>query len=194
MFGIRAIKFFGVNTSLKYDSRDNQLEPYKGIYAEALGNFTPNIFKNNFGFGKAGFDLRGYISTDTVKGITFAGRTAGGKIWGNYPFYESLFLGGVNSLKGFSRERFAGDGLLLGQAEVRLRIARVNILIPGMLGLSVFGGVGRVYLAGEESKRWHNSYGGSVWITYLNRMFNIGITVAKSDEGNKYFIGTALFL
>lgn len=193
-YGIGGIKFFGGRSIITFDTRDNKSEPYKGIYAQVTGSFTPNVFKNNFGYGKAGFDIRAYISTDTVKGITLALRGAGGKVWGTYPFYESVFLGGINSLKGFSRERFAGDAAILGQAEARLRIGRINLLIPGIFGISLFGGAGRVFLSGEDSNRWHNSYGGSAWITYLNRMFNVGITVAKSDEGFKFFFGTALFL
>ena len=105
-----------------------------------------------------------------------------------------MFLGGTNSLKGFSRERFAGDAVVVAQSEIRLAVARVNILVPGMLGFSVFGGTGRVYLGGEDSERWHSSFGSTVWITYLDRMFNLGLTVAKSDEGFKFFFGTGLFL
>ncbi|MBV6479026.1 MAG: hypothetical protein HGGPFJEG_01787 [Ignavibacteria bacterium] len=193
-YGIGNIKYMGVNANFTFDSRDNDAEAYKGIYASILGNFTPEVIDNVSSFGKAGFDFRGYISTGGMKGITLALQTAGGKIWGDYPFYESMFLGGENSLKGFSRERFAGDGVIVGQAELRIRLFKVNILIPGMLGISFFGGSGRVFLEGEESKRWHSSFGSSVWITYLNRMFNIGFTAAKSDEGYKYFIGAALFL
>ena len=193
-YGIGAINYLGINSILKYDSRDNESEPYKGIYAQLLTNYTPDFIDNESSFGKAGLDLRGYISTGELKGLTFAVRAAGGKIWGRYPFYESLFLGGINSLKGFSRERFAGDGVILGQSEIRMRLFRINVIIPGMLGVSLFGGSGRVFLEEEDSKRWHSSYGGSVWITYLNRMFNIGFTAAKSDEGIKYFFGTALFL
>lgn len=193
-YGIGKIHFAGLNSALTYDTRDNEGEPYKGLYCRILGNFTPNIFANNFGFGKAGVDLRAYVSTDTVKGFTFCFRGAGGKVWGNYPFYESMFLGGANSLKGFSRERFAGDGVVVGQTEARWRIGRINLIIPGMFGLSFFGGAGRVYLAGETSRRWHSSFGTSVWISYLNRILNAGFTVAKSDEGYKFFFGSAFFL
>ena len=193
-YGIGRINFAGINSSFNYDSRDNTMQPYNGIYAQLLSNYTPNLFSNNYGFGKAGVDLRAYISTDTVKGVTFAFRTGAGKVWGDYPFYESMFLGGANSLKGFSRERFAGDAVLLGETEIRFDVARVNILVPGMLGISFFGGAGRVFLEGEDSKRWHNSFGSTMWITYLDRMFNVGVTVAKSDEGYKVFVGTGLFL
>lgn len=193
-YGIGRINFAGINSSFVYDSRDNTMEPYKGIYAQLLSNYTPNLFEKNYGFGKAGVDIRAYFTTDTVKGVTFAFRTGAGKVWGDYPFYESMFLGGANSLKGFSRERFAGDAVLLGETEIRIGVARVNILVPGILGISVFGGAGRVFLTGEDSKRWHSSFGSTMWITYLSRMFNVGVTVAKSDEGYKVFVGTGLFL
>jgi Omp85 superfamily domain len=193
-YGIGGLKYVGVRSNLVYDSRDNQGEPYKGIYAQLLSNYTPEILQNNHTFGKAGLDVRAYISTDTLKGFTFAFRAGGGKIWGEYPFYESIFLGGINSLKGYSRERFAGNGALLAQSEIRLRIGKIKLLIPSMFGISVFGGVGRVYLPDETSHRWHNSYGGSVWLSYFFRAFNIGFTVAKSDEGINYFFGNALFL
>ncbi|MCB0726645.1 MAG: BamA/TamA family outer membrane protein [Ignavibacteriae bacterium] len=193
-YGIGRISYAGINTIFQYDSRDNIMEPYSGIYAQALGNWTPDLFPNNYGFGKAGIDIRAYVTTDTVKGVTFAFRGGAGKVWGDFPFYESVFLGGANSLKGFSRERFAGDGVLLGEAEVRMGLTRINVIIPGTLGLSLFGGTGRVFLNGEDSKRWHSSFGATMWITYLQRSMNIGVTVAKSDEGYKVFVGSGLFL
>lgn len=193
-YGIGSLKYVGLKGSLSYDSRDNESEPFYGIYSQLLTNYTPDYFGNEFNFGKAGLDFRAYYSTDSIKGFTFAYRAAGGNIWGTYPFYESVFLGGINSLKGYSRERFAGNGVLLTQGEIRWRVAKVKIFFPSMLGLSAFGGVGRVFLKGESSSQWHDSYGGSIWLSYLSRMFNIGFTVAKSDDGYNYFLGSAIFL
>ncbi|HMS64278.1 MAG TPA: BamA/TamA family outer membrane protein [Ignavibacteria bacterium] len=193
-YGIGRISFAGLNSSFVFDTRDNKSEPFKGIYAQLLGNYTPNLFVNNYGFSKAGVDIRAYFSTDTVKGVTFAFRAGTGKVWGNFPFYESMFLGGANSLKGFSRERFAGDAVVLGETEIRFGIAKVNLLVPGVFGISVFGGAGRVFLDSEDSKVWHSSFGSTLWISYLSRMFNVGVTVAKSDEGLNVFIGSGLYL
>ncbi len=159
-----------------------------------LSYYTEQYYKQDFSFRKEITSDVNYYLCDTVKGVTFAFRTGAGKVWGNYPFYESMFLGGVNSLKGFSRERFAGDAVVLGETEIRFDVARVNILVPGMFGISFFGGTGRVFLTGEDSKRWHSSFGSSLWISYLERSFNIGFTAAKSDEGYKFFIGSAFFL
>lgn len=194
IYGMGRIGLLGVNGKLTYDSRNNATYPQRGVYVHFLGNFTPGTNVNTKNFGKAGFDFRAYYSYDTTRGVAFAFRGAAGKVWGTYPFYESLFLGGVNSLKGFNRERFAGEAVVLSQAEIRVPVTVINILVPGVLGVSAFGGVGRVFLEGEESKRWHPSVGGSLWISYLNRLYNFELSVGKSYEGFTYSLGTAFFL
>ncbi|MBK8983260.1 MAG: hypothetical protein IPM38_13290 [Ignavibacteria bacterium] len=193
LYGEGKLNTSGLILGLKYDSRDNPVETIKGFLFRAGGLYNPEL-SGVSSFGKAGFDIRGYFSTDTLMGATFVIQAAAGKIWGEYPFSESLFLGGENSLQGYSRERFAGDGLMLTQAEIRLRLLPVNLLVPSIFGISVFGGTGRVFLKGEESKRWHNSYGGTLWMSYINRLVNFGVTVAKSDEDIKFYIGSAFIL
>jgi len=193
-YGIGSMKFGGMNLGMRFDSRNSQIETNTGIYSRLNGKYYPQIFSNSYEFGKAEFDIRGYLSTDTLMGATLVMQAAGGKIWGTFPFNESLFLGGEGSLLGFARERFAGNGLIMAQSELRIRLLPLNILVPGILGISVFGGTGRVYLQGEKSKTWHNSYGGSVWISYINKLANFGITVAQSDEGFKFYLGSAFTL
>jgi len=193
LYGLGKLYTSGLILGVKYDSRNSPVETIKGILFRAGGLYNPEV-SGTLPFIKAGFDIRGYFSTDTLMGATFVIQAAAGKIWGDYPFSESLFLGGENSLQGYSRERFAGDGLLLTQAEIRLRLLPVNILVPSIFGISVFGGTGRVFLEGEDSKKWHNSYGGTLWMSYINRMLNFGVTVAKSDEDIKFYIGSAFIL
>lgn len=194
LYGTGKLSFVGVNGQLTYDSRNNTSYPQRGYYIRVYGNITPAVMKNNFLFGKTGIDARAYFSTDTTKGIALALRAAAGKVWGTFPFYEALFLGGVNSLKGYTRERFAGDGLLLAQGELRMPITLINILVPGILGVSGFGGVGRVFLESETSHKWHSSYGASLWITYLNRSVNFELSLSKSFEGYRVSVGSAFFL
>ncbi len=194
IYGLGRLSLIGIDGKFIYDTRNNNVYPQRGLYVQFLGNFTPRLMTSSSNFGKAGIDFRAYHSTDTTKGFAFAFRAAAGKVWGIHPFYESLFLGGVNSLKGYSRERFAGDGLILGQAEIRLPVALINILVPGIIGVSAFGGVGRVFVEGEDSKKWHPSFGGSLWISYINRLLNFEFSVGKSYEGLTLSLGNAFFL
>ena len=194
IYGVGRLGLIGIDGKIIYDTRNNQIYPQKGLYVQFLGNFTPKLMTSSSNFGKAGVDFRAYLSSDTTKGIALAFRAAAGKVWGVHPFYESLFLGGTNSLKGYPRERYAGDGLILAQTELRLPVAVINILIPGIIGVSAFGGVGRVYVEGEDSKKWHPSIGGSIWISYINRLLNFEFSVGKSYEGLTLSLGNAFFL
>ena len=189
-YGVGKFSFLGFHSNLNYDSRDNEVYPYKGLLGNLYGDYYPDIFNNEEHFIKAGFDFRFYMTTDAISRMTLALKTAGEKVWGTYPFYEAAILGGVNSLRGYNKSRFAGDAALLGQAELRMKVARVYILIPAEFGMSVFGEVGRVFVKGEDSKVWHNSYGGGIWMSYLVRMFNVGLDVAHSIVGFRFYFTT----
>ena len=39
-------------------------------------------------------------------------------------------------------------------------------VLPGLLA---FADVGRVYLSGEDSNKWHEGYGGGLWFAWLDR-------------------------
>ena len=61
------------------------------------------------------------------------------------------------------------------------------------LQIGIFGGadVGRVWLKGEDSEKWHNDYGGGFWITAaesLSGTFNF----FNSTEGLRFSFGFGL--
>ena len=64
------------------------------------------------------------------------------------------------------------------------RPSRMNIILPGAWGLTVFGDVGRVWLKGETSDTWHTGVGGGLWLSFLaNRMvFSVGLAHGKEDD------------
>lgn len=190
LYGIGNFSFLGFHTALKYDNRDSEIYPYKGFYANLFSDYHPKVLNNDNQYGKSGFDLRTYLTTEEISRTTLALRAAGEKVWGTYPFYEAVFIGGSNSLRGFNRYRFGGDASLFGQGELRMKIGTINFIIPGELGFSFFGETGRVFLKGQNSKKWHFSYGGGVWMSYLARMFNAGFDVGHSKDGFKFYLTT----
>ena len=189
-YGYGNFSFLGFHSALRFDNKDNETYPYKGIFANFNGDYYPKVLNNDNQFWKAGFDLRTYLTTNYFSRFTLVLRTAGVKLWGTYPFYESAFLGGSSSLRGYYQNRFAGDASLFGQAEIRMKIGTINFIIPSELGFSMFGETGRVFLKGEDSNKWHISYGGGVWMSYLARMFNAGFDVGHSKEGFMFYLTT----
>jgi len=189
-YGYGYFSYLGFHSSSRFDSRDNEIYPYKGFYADLYGDYYPKLLNNDNQFGKAGFDLRTYLTMDAISRMTLALRAVGEKIWGTFPFYEAAFLGGLSSLRGYYKNRFAGDASFLGQVELRMKIANVNILIPAEFGISAFGETGRVFFNGEDSKKWHNVYGGGIWMSYVARMFNLGLDIGKSKEELVFYLTT----
>jgi len=181
-----------VNGGFELDKRDHPTVPYSGYYIGVNGNYSPKLFNDYYDFGRITGDLRGYLGYKT--NISLALRAYGEKVIGdNYPFFESAFLGGSKTLRGYPSERFAGDGSLLGSAELRLKLFNYNFLFPQSLGIFGFGETGRVFLKGEDSKKWHSSYGGGFFIHLINRDFTFKFTFAMSDEQDLLFYFTTGF-
>jgi hypothetical protein len=110
---------------------------------------------------------------------------------GTYPFFEAAFLGGP-TLRGLRTNRYAGDGSLYGGAELRFKLADAFLLIPGEIGVFGLGDVGRVFLEGEDSKRWHRGLGGGAYFTTPNRRNSLSLAVARSEGRTGFYVTTGL--
>jgi len=189
-YGLGVFKLFGVNSFLEFDKRDNITNPYGGFYLNISGFYYPEILNNKFSFLKAGFDARAYFTSDILTDITFAFRAGGEKLFGTYPFFKAAFLGGQNNLRGYNRERFSGKASLFGQTELRFYVADPKIILKGRLGLLAFAETGRVFIDNDDSEKWHPSFGGGLWISYLNRALTFSFQIANSVETSVIYFST----
>ncbi len=179
------VNLLGVSGGVTYDKRDHPTAPFKGYYLSFQGNYYPGIFDEAYNFGKVSGDIRGYWGYK--QNISLGLRIWGEKVIGDFPFFESAFLGGSRLLRGFAGERFAGDGALLGSAEFRLKLFNMNILLPEAVGIFTFAETGRVFVKGESSNLWHTGYGAGLFMFLLNRDITFRFTVARSKEREKVF-------
>ncbi len=85
------------------------------------------------------------------------------------------------------RDRFDDDPSLFGQAGLRAELGRINLFVPGRLGVSFFGDVGRVFVKGEDSRQWHSTFGGGLWLNTMN-MFVLNVSAAGSTEGMRFYV------
>jgi outer membrane translocation and assembly module TamA len=182
----------GFHLSYEMDSRDVETNPENGYYFKVRTGVYPEFLDVDETFLRAWFDARGYWTAKSFAEMTFALRAGGGKTWGKYPYYAAHFLGGAANLRGYSRERFSGDAALFGQAEVRMYLGNIRLIIPGRIGINFFGETGRVYAKNENSDKWHPAYGGGVFLTYLGRMLTVAINVANSSEKLGVFVTTGM--
>lgn len=174
--------FAGINAFLTQDSRNRKINPSKGIYIKADLNsyFGLNQYSKNSSQLNAA--ITGYFSV-LHEGIIFANRTGGGAVVGNPTFYQYLFLGGQENLRGFRQYRFAGQQMLYNNLEARLKIKDVkSYVLPGEFGLMGMYDIGKVWAKGYNSGKFHQGVGGGVYYIVANAL-PLHFVMTRSDEG-----------
>jgi outer membrane protein assembly factor BamA len=115
-------------------------------------------------------------------------------VWGLYPWFEAAFVGGRASLRGYSRQRFAGDSSLYAGLEARAWLFTMDVPpVPLRVGVLGFGDTGRVWLDGETSDGWHASWGGGLMLQPVATPFVLTVAAAASNEGTRWYFGYGFF-
>lgn len=158
--------YVGANLLVNFDTRDDKILPKRGLLwkSELLGYYSVREDRKNF--LKFRSDLSFYLSFRNDPRVVFAIRAGGAVNIGDYEFYYANFLGGKTNLRGFRSNRFAGDYSFYQNTEIRYKIMNINTyVLNGQFGLLVFNDIGRVWVKGESSERWHDGYGAGLWLT-----------------------------
>ncbi len=179
-----------VSYGIAFDSRDEPRAATKGIYAGFDSHWTPEILDNSYAYTSLHADIRAYLTATILTPITLALRIDANKIFGEHPFYESAFMGGASNLRGFYRDRFAGEASYLGSAELRIKFASLTAVVPSTIGLHLFTDAGRVYIDNDFSNTWHTSFGGGLWFAPVSSEHTIVLTVAHSLEATQFYLTT----
>ncbi len=168
--------------TLRYDSRDRPVGARRGIFLELGGRVYPAIWDVDSTFGEVRGEVLTYLSARAPLDPTLAIRVGGRKLWGPYPFFEAAFIGGASTVRLGRVNRYAGDASAYGSTELRLSLARIKLILPATLGVFGLADVGRVFLAGESSDKWHAAAGGGVSLSYLEGAYTLSLAVAESEE------------
>lgn len=91
-------------------------------------------------------------------------------------------------------QRYAGDGVLHGSAELNVPLTKAFLFVPGELGLLGLFDVGRVYVEGERSRRWHRGAGGGLYFSSPKRNNVAGLMVARSEGRTGFYLRLGLAL
>jgi hypothetical protein len=115
-------------------------------------------------------------------------RAGGRKIWGAAPWFQSAFIGGSNSLRGWRAQRFAGDASLYGAVEGRLDLFDYRLVFPSTFGVLGLFDAGRVWVDGESPGGWHTGYGGGIWLALRGTRSIVSAAYAESDEDSGLYV------
>lgn len=199
-YGYGTFGQLGARLSLDYDSRGRILSRDRmnnlsqaprrsetGVALELDGYAYPKALDVESAFGAVEGWLGGYWGARPW--LVLAARAGGRATFGKYPWYEAAFIGGSDNVRGYRSERFAGDESFFATAEARAPLGTVNILFPLRFGVYGFADVGRVWLEGESSDKWHPGYGAGIFLRDMLTGMSVDGSVSKGDEGVRFYVG-----
>lgn len=182
----------GVQATLDADTRDVQGLSRRGVQLRVGGAYYPPVWSVKSAFGSLQGEGSAYLHAALPTQPTLVLRAGGKRVWGRYPYQESAFLGGANTLRGLRTQRYAGDASLYGSAELRLSLASAFVFVPGEIGVLGLIDVGRVYLEGEDSQRWHRGVGGGLFFSSPQRRNLFSVALARSEGRTGFYLKAGL--
>jgi hypothetical protein len=158
--------YAGINLRYLLDSRDSETLPTRGMYWNTEASFNYDLDREMKTFNQIASDLGLFLSFRKPQRTVLAFRVGGSVNIGDYQFFQASSLGGKTNLRGFRANRYTGDASLYQNTEFRFKLFNFsNYISKGEFGILAFNDVGRVWLEGEDSKRWHHGYGGGIWVS-----------------------------
>ena len=190
--GAHAYSTAGLRTALEWDGRDAAGFPTRGGWArvsaeghQGMSGDVTGTFARTRGEGAA------YVPV--ARGNTLALRAGGERVWGEYPVQEAAFLGGGESLRGFTRNRFAGDASAWANVELRSGFGQANLGVArGRLGGIVLADAGRVYFDGRSEGGWHTTLGAGLYFSMLDGAYTGTVIAARGDDGTRTYLKMGL--
>jgi len=174
--------YTGINAKFDIDTRDNKVLAKRGIHWKTGVQGFYSIREEGKNFVKLRSDLSFYLSFKKDPRVVFAFRFGGATNIGDYEFYHANFLGGKTNLRGFRSNRFAGDHSFYQNTEIRLKLLNIkSYVFNGQTGILLFNDIGRVWVDGENSSRWHDGYGIGVWLAPFD-FTALTVTYSRSYE------------
>lgn len=176
------VAYMGGGLRLDVDTRKNPNNPTSGIFWTNKLSTLYGIERASDDFHQYNTSLSLYHSFKIPARLTFAARVGWGMNFGDYPFFRGQTLGGKEQVRGYRKTRFYGDEVFYTNFEARLKLFSFkSYILPSSFGILGFHDVGRVWLDGEDSDKWHRGVGGGIWLTPFN-MVVLSFEVAASEE------------
>ncbi len=190
-----------LRTGVVWDSRDREIGPRSGTWAELIAQRSDRALGSSADFTRVTATARHY--TPLTAKLVGATRLLLQQSAGDVPLYDlttiqSSFkgqegVGGANTVRGVPRNRFIGKGILVANAELRWQFAEFDVLRkPVSLVATGFLDAGRVWTRqiklGDLVSDLHAGYGGGLRVG-LGPSFVVAFDFGKSSESSQIYIG-----
>lgn len=179
----------GVHAGLRFDSRDSPRAPSRGVHLRFATTAYPAVIDAEEAFGAVEGSASG--AWTPLRPLTLAARVAGRTTWGKYPAHEAAYVGGSRTVRSLSSQRFAGDAAVWTNFDARLRLASLPFVMRWDFGVLGIADAGRVFLKDQSSRKWHNGFGGGLWMALPDRSFVVLADVVTGGDGTRFWAGTS---
>ncbi len=179
----------GMELAYEFKNKDNLAFPTLGLDFSLVAGYKANIDNTTADNSFVYFQPEIAIDHKLTKtgSLVLASKLAGELIIGDdFEFYHAAQIGGVNGLRGFRNERFTGKQAFFQNTDLRIPIGGLKTsVIPIRLGFTASFDYGRVWAEDDSSGRWHNSTGGSIWVSGVEALTaNLGYF--DSTDGGRF--------
>ena len=177
----------GARAGLTIDSRRRPNSATDGVRLSLGGSAYPAWWNVKEAYGEIHAEAATVLNISAPLNPLLLTRVGGKKIWGRYPYFDAAFIGGSSTVRLGRENRFAGDAAAWASTELRLDFGKLFIGAPSDFGILGLADIGRVFLAGESSSKWHGAAGGGIWLSVLDRGNTVSLSVAKSEERTGFY-------
>lgn len=192
------LEYVGAKALYSYTNTDQGGFPAYGIKAVAELAYLQQLNNSEISYPyiKGAFTL--YRHLDANKQLVFATRIGGQYTFNNeFTIFQGAVLGGIgkeSNFRGFRRDRYRGKASFYQNVDLRWKLnSNNNALLPFSSGLIVGFDHGRVWLDGEDSDRWHYSFGGGIFLNPFDQIA-ISLTAFRTDdEITRFVLGGGFF-
>ncbi len=182
--------FAGIETSFSYENKNQKAFATQGMSFDLKAGWKQNleVSEGNFGYLTSTLQVDYPLTRDKQFCLSTAWHVHANFNDG-YGFYQAAVLGGRYGLRGYPNQRFSGQTAYYQNTDLRMAVIDFNAgVLPATLGIYAGFDYGRVWLPDENSKRWHTSYGGGLFMHSL-QLLTLRASLFASEEGSRFVFG-----
>jgi hypothetical protein len=176
-------QFAGATIKYSFENYDTPSFPTMGMGFSLAGSWKMNLNDSKRNFPELESKLNFNHKLDANGKVVLATIIKAKLLLNdNFEFYQGATLGGDYDVRGFRGERFLGNQSFYQSSDIRWNLGKIKRSVLPM-SYGILGGFdyGRVWVTGENSEKWHQSFGGGLWLNGLN-VITARLTWFKSFE------------
>lgn len=166
-------RFIGPHLEFRFANLNDPAYPSRGIVSQFALGTTFRLTDRAQVVPYVRSSITSYLGLNRRESLVLAGRFGFKHLFtDDFLFYQASTIGGTGpdrTTRGFRRDRFSGRTAVYTNGELRWRfLESQNRIFPFSFGAYAGLDLGRVWVDGESSRRWHYGYGGGIFFSPLD--------------------------